>query len=179
MRSREVDIVQVRPGTDFSRYRGVLLREPELSYRTPDRSRQQFPLSAEQQDGFRDYVAELFAAELGGMTSPALVDEPGPDVLELVVRLTDITATVPPRSAGPSGRVSIALRAVGDVTLVLEFSDSESGELLARAVDQKAVDGVAIAKEGELVTRWEDVEAICKRWARLTRRGLEATLNAR
>jgi hypothetical protein len=177
--SRNIDIVQVRPGADFSTYRGVLLREPELDYRTPDRAQQQFALSQEQKDGFQDYIAEIFASELGQMASPVLVDATGPDVLELQVRLTDITATVPPRSAGPAGRVSIALRAVGDVTLVLEFSDSESGELLARAIDQKAIEGVAIAKEGELVTRWEDVEAIVKRWARLTRQGLEEALSAR
>ena len=177
--SRGIDVVQVRPGTDFSLYSAVLLREPELNYRTPDRSQQQFALTAEQKDGFRDYIEELFTAELESMGSPALVTEPGPEVLELVVRLNDITATIPPRAAGPAGRVAIALRAVGDVTLVLEFSDSESGEILARAVDRKAIDGVAIAKGGELVTRWEDVEAISERWARVTREGLKEALSPR
>ena len=177
--SRMMDVVQVRPGADFSLYNAVLLKEPELNYRTPDRSQQQFPLSQEQKDGFQDYIGELFSSELGSMASPALVDEPGPEVLELIVRLNDITATVPPRAAGSAGRVAIALRAVGDVTLVLEFSDSQSGELLARAVDRRAIDGVAIAKGGELVTRWEDVEAIAERWARATRQGLEEALSPR
>jgi hypothetical protein len=174
--ARRFDSVQVRPGTDFSPYDAVMLAEPIVEYSEPDPARQEVPLDQTRKGAFVDYIADLFSSELASMGSPKLVTERGPNVIELAVSLVDITATVPPRSAGPAGRVSIALRAVGDVTLVMDLSDSESGELLARVVDRKAVDGVAIAKQGELVTRWEDVEAITERWARLTRQGLEAAL---
>ncbi|MEO1201426.1 MAG: DUF3313 family protein [Pseudomonadota bacterium] len=177
--ARRFDSVQVRPDTDFSPYNAVMLAEPIIEYSDPDPARQEVPLDQTRKAEFADYIAELFSSELASMVSPELVTESGPGVIELAVSLVDITATVPPRSAGPAGRVSIALRAVGDVTLVIDLSDSESGELLARVVDRKAVDGVAIAKQGELVTRWEDVEAIAKRWARLTRQGLETASASR
>ena len=177
--ARRFDSVQAKPDTDFSIYHSILLAEPKLQYREPDPSRKEVALDETRKDEFADYIGELFSSELAGMSAPTLVAEKGPGVLELEVSLIDISATVPPRSAGPAGRVSIALRAVGDVTLLLDFSDSESGELLTRVVDRKAVDGVAIAREGQLVTRWEDVEAICERWARLTRQGLEAALSSR
>jgi len=177
--ARRMDIAQVRPGTDFSLYNAVLMRPPELAYRTPDRSRQEFPLSGEQQAALERLVTDVFESELDTLESRQLAAEPGPNVLELVVRLQDVTATVPPRAAGAAGRTSIALRAVGDVTLVLELSDSQSNEILARAVDRRAVEGIAIVNEGEVVTRWEDVEALCRRWARITRQGLESLLSAR
>ena len=177
--ARRFDSVQVRPDTDFSRFSAVMLAAPVLEYREPDRSRQEVPLDQTRKQEFVDYLAELFGSELESMGSPELVTEGGPGVIELAVSLIDITATVPPRSAGPAGRVSIALSAGGDVTLVMDFTDTDSGELLSRVVDRKAVDGVAIAKGGELVTRWEDVEAITARWARLTRQGLEAALSSR
>ncbi len=177
--ARRFDSVQLRPGVDFSRYHSVMLAEPVLEYRAPDRALREVPLDETRKAEFADFLKGLFRDELETMSSLELVSDKGPGVLEMAVGLTDITATVPPRSAGPAGRVSIALRAVGDVTLVMDFSDSESGELLTRVVDHKAVDGVAIAMDGELVTRWEDVEAICERWARLTRQGIETALRPR
>ncbi len=174
---RRWDVGQVRPGADFSVYSAVMLDTPRLAFRTPDRSKGQFPLSQEQKDAFRDLVGEVFESELATMTSPRFVSKPGPDVLELNVRLRDITATVPPRSISPAGRAAIALQAVGEITIVLELRDSESGEILARVVDQRAVEGVAIARDGGLVTRWDDVEQLCRRWASITRHGLESLLN--
>jgi hypothetical protein len=174
--ARRMDIVQLRPGVDFSGYDTVLLTSPEIAYRTPDRSRQEFPLSQEQKDAFAALVNDVFASELDRMTSLGLADGPGPGVLRVAARLQDVTATIPPRSAAPAGRASIALRAVGDVTLVIELSDSRSHEILARAVDTKAIEGVAIASDGALVTRWDDVERIVRRWAVITRQGLEELL---
>lgn len=173
---RRFDVAQVRPGADFSIYTDVLLTEPQLAYRTPDSASQQFPLTPEQKDAFAMLVTEVFTAEIDAMTSPALATKAGPNVLELGVRLVDIAASVPPRSVAAAGRASIALRAVGDVTLVIELRDSQSRELLARVVDTKAVEGVAIASDNELLTRWEDVEAVCRRWARIVRQGLTQLL---
>ena len=42
--ARGVDIAFVRPGIEFRAYTGLLVEEPELAFRTPDRSKQQFPL---------------------------------------------------------------------------------------------------------------------------------------
>jgi len=174
VRVRRFEIGQVRPGTDFKRYAGVLFDSPELAYRTPDRSRQEVALEDEQKENFRVFVDEVFTAELGKMQHPALVDSPGEGVIRLEVRLQDITATVPPRSIGMVGRAAIALAAVGQVTLVIELYDSVSDEILARVVDTKAIEGAALAKDGAMITRWEDVDRIVARWASITRSGLES-----
>jgi hypothetical protein len=63
---------------------------------------------------------------------------------------------------------------LGEATLVIELSDSESGEVLARVYDRQAIEGVAIAQDPSApVTRWEDVEALCKKWASTVRDRLD------
>jgi hypothetical protein len=81
---------------------------------------------------------------------------------------------VPPNAVGKSGWGSLSLRALGEATLVIELSDSESGEILARVYDRRAIEGVAIAQDPSApVTRWEDVEVLCEQWASTVRERLD------
>lgn len=171
--ARRMDAAFVRPGVKFGAYTALLLEEPELAFRTPDRSKQQFPLTEQQKTQFRDLLAQVFSAELENSEQLRLVDQPGPDVLRLGVRVQDITATIPPRGVGSVGRASIALDAVGEATLVLELRDSQSEETLVRAFDSRAVEGIAIFQKGVPLTSWSDVERLCERWATIARRGLD------
>ena len=175
--SRRLDVVLMRPGVDYSVYSGIILEEPELAFRTPNRAERQFPLAPDQRDRFQDMLSASFLKELSANDSPQLVDEAGPGVLRLKVRVQDITATIPPRAAGTSGRASIALQAVGEATLVLELEDSETHEILARAYDTRAAEGVALSTSDGPVTRWEDIERLCDRWATAVRRGLETLVS--
>ncbi len=171
--SRRLDIAFIRPGVDFSAYTGVILEEPELAFRTPNRTERQFPLDADQRSRFHDMLSASFLKELSSSDEPALVEEAGPGVLRLKVRVQDITATIPPRAVGTSGRASIALQAVGEATLVIELEDSETNEILARAYDTRAAEGIALSTSDGPVTRWEDIDRLCSRWATAVRRGLE------
>ena len=164
----------VRPGADFSRYQELLVSGSELAFKTPDRAKQQFPLSAEQKDRFRTLLDTQFAEELGSLENLQLTDAAGPNALAVQVRVQDILATVSSNAVGGSGWGSLSLRALGEATLVIELSDSESGEILARVYDRRAIEGVAIAQDPSApVTRWEDVEAMCKHWATTVRDRLD------
>lgn len=175
--ARRLDIAFVRPGVSFNSYDGLQLGEPELAFRTPERSERQFPLTPEQKARFRDLLATSFSKEFSDTEELQLRNESGPGVLVLNVRVQDIVATIPPRGIGMAGRASIALEAVGEATLVLELRDSETNEILARAVDARAVEGIAITIDGQPITRWEDVERLCAQWAIVARRGLETLVN--
>jgi len=172
--SRYFDIAFVRPGVDFSHYTAVLMSGSELAFKTPDRSLQQFPLSDEQKDQFRQQLDEDFAAELAKLKNLRLVDKAGADTLTVQVRVQDILTTVPAQATGRAGWGSLSLRAMGEATLVIELSDSESGEILARVYDRRAIEGVAIAQnQAAPITRWEDVESMSKGWASTVRDRLD------
>jgi hypothetical protein len=175
IRSKYFSAAFVRPGVDFSDYRELLLSESELAFRTPDRSKQQFPLTAEQKNRFRQLLDTQFAEELANSSTLQMTSSAGPNALKLEVRVQDIVAMVPPRSV--SGVGDIALQALAEATLVIEISDSESEELLARVFDRRVIEGTAIAqKQGPPVTQWEEVEAVCKRWAATVRARLDVVV---
>ncbi len=167
----------VRPGTDFSRYQELLVSGSQLAFKPPDRTKQQFPLSAEQKDRFRIVLDTQFAEKLADLDTLSLTDTVGPDALAVQVRVQDILATVPPQAVGKSGWGSLSLRALGEATLVIELSDSESGEILARVYDRQTFEGVAVAQnQAAPITRWEDVEALCKKWASTVRDRLDVVV---
>jgi len=168
------DVAQIRPETVFSGYDGIIVSAPELAFRTPDRSQNQFPLDENQKRRFEAALAAAFSLKLSNLQNLDLKDRPGPSVLELTVRIENITATVP---AGRGTQLGFALTAVGEATLVLELRDSQSQQILARGVDTRAVQGAALGQDGGVVTRWEDVEKLCSRWASMTRSRLDALID--
>jgi hypothetical protein len=158
----------------FSRYDGIILNAPELAFRTPDRSQKQFPLDESQKQRFEDLLADAFSQEFSNLQNLGLRDQPGANVLELTVRVENITATVP---TGRSMQLGFALTAVGEATLILELRDSQSEQILARGVDTRAVQGAALGQGREMVTRWEDVEKLCSRWASMARSRLDVLVD--
>jgi hypothetical protein len=176
VRSRFFSAAFIRPGVDFTDYQELLLGESELAFRTPDRAKQQFPLTPEQKNRFRQLLDAQFAKEFASSSTLQLTDSAGPKTLKLEVRVQDIVATVPPRSV--SGVGDIALHALAEATLVIEISDSESEEILARVFDRRAVEGTAIAqKQGPPVTQWQEIEAVCSRWASTVRARLDVVVS--
>ncbi len=177
VKSKYFDVVFVRPDADFSQYRELLIEESELAFRTPDRSKRQFPLSKEQKDRFHELVDARFQKEFSASGTLRLTDNTGPGTLRLRVRVQDIVASVPQRSLGGIGG-DLFLLALGEATLVIELSDSETNEILARVFDREATEGSAIAqKQGAPVTRWDDVEAFCQRWAKTARERLDVVVS--
>jgi len=173
------DAAFVRPGVDFSTYQKLLVGKSELAFKTPDRAKQQFPITAEQKDAFRALLDTQFAEKLADLRNLSITDVAGPDALGVRVRVQDILTTVPPQAVGRSGWGSLSLRALGEATLVIELSDSESGEILARVYDRQAFEGVAVAQgQAAPITRWEDVEALCKKWASTVRDRLDVLVEA-
>ena len=175
----KLDVAQIRSDVLFSVYTGVMLDEVEVAFRTPDRSQRQFPLDAEQKTRFQEALTQAFLSELAALKNLELVGEPGQDILTLSIRVQDVTATAQTHSIAGGARAAMALRAVGEATLVIELFDSQSGEILARGVDTKAIEGAAMAQDGGLVSRWEEVDKLCARWASTTRKGLESLISGR
>jgi hypothetical protein len=176
VKSKYFSAAFVRPGINFSDYRELLISESELAFRTPDRTKQEFPLTAEQKNRFRQLLDAEFAKEFASSNTLQMTSSSGPNALKLDVRVQDIVAMVPPRSV--SGVGDIALQALAEATLIIELSDSESEEILARIFDRRAIQGTAIAqRRGPPVTQWDQVEAVCNRWAATVRARLDVVVS--
>jgi hypothetical protein len=178
--SRAFELAQVRPGVDFGTYSRLIFDVPELAYRTPDRAEREVPLTEEQQNQFRDGLVAAFDDEFADFRALQLTTEPGVGTLRLHVRVQDIVASVAPQPVGRSGRAAALLEASGDAVIVIELSDSQSNEILARGVDSGSTGGAAIrTSDSELLTRFKSAEDLVSEWARKTRAGLESLLAER
>lgn len=178
IKSRHFDVAKIRPGVNFDAYTGLMVDEPELAFRTPDRSQHEFALSDEQKGKFLNMLASQFQSQLAQSQRLTLVEAAGPGVLSLSIRVQDVNATIPPNSGGRVGRAGVFLTAAGEATLVLEVRDSQSNEVLARAAEVRAVEGAAmLQKGGGAVTSWTDVDKLCEQWAITARERLDVLID--
>lgn len=138
-----VPVVYWKPGMDLSPYKRFMLDPVEVAYKKdPGNLRQSgiavseanFALSPSQMESFRSMFQEVLVEALTRDNGYELVTEPGPDVLRISASLLDLVVRVP---TAQSGRQNVYTRSFGEVSLILELRDSESGEILVRAGDRK------------------------------------------
>ena len=136
--------VWVMPGVDTSTYTsirlegaGVHFRPVKRQSRSANRSGRvrEFPVSEGNQERLRTMAQEIFAEELAKTTRFEVVETNGPDTMVVKGVLLDVVSRVPPQGAG---RSNIITSVFGEATLVIEFIDSESGAVIARAVERRA-----------------------------------------
>lgn len=148
IKDTQADLVYARPGVDFGKYTEFYLLEPTIAFRADWESDMAFrnPMSGGGSISSSDIermkatgkklLAEEFDAELtkGGYK---LVKQAGPHVLAVKPSIVDIYVTAPDPNnlSGTWGRTYA--RSGGSATLEIELYDSVSGQLLARAHDDK------------------------------------------
>ena len=121
---------------------------------------------------FETLVGDIFKEELQKVETYELADGPGPDVLMVRGGLLDVTSYVPPDPVG--GRSAVFLSSVGEATLVLELRDSETGTILARAVDRDAAETIGgTFRRSNSVTNSAEAKRLIRHWATRLREGLD------
>lgn len=98
-----------------------------------------------------------------------ITDRPAPDVLIVVAKILDVVSNVPPDQVGHG---NIYLTKIGEATLVLEIRDSQSGEILARAIDRSVAESPRLTRSN-VVTNISEVRVEARRWASLLRKMLD------
>ena len=174
--SSKVDVLYVAHGASLAKYHKVMLdpvdvafkadwrdRHPEVTGEDVARLRGQFSAS------FHD----SFVRELQVNGGYPIVTDPGSDVLEVraSIRNLDISA---PDTRAPGRPPTRYVISPGEMTLIAELRDSESGAILARAADRKQG-----RQSGELEIATEATNAAAaqrafKFWAGLLRGALDA-----
>ncbi len=169
----------VKPDAEIVAYRNVLLDPVQVSFARnwdPNRGGRSSAsrLNADDLAAIKTDLAELFRetfrAELarGGYL---LVDEPGPDTLRVAAAIIDLYVTAPDTRS--PGRTRTYTANSGRMTLVAELRDSESGEILARAVDRRSGRSTGTLSVTNSVTNSADARRAIGIWARALREGLD------
>lgn len=169
------------PAADWARYDTIVPGGAEFEFRAVKKTSTHRALSSSSEywidDAARarliEEVSAVFAEELAKSERFSTADSPGPNTLIIGGGLTDIVSRVPPEYVG---RSEVFLSTVGEATLVLEISDSLSGEVLFRAVDRRAAEraGGTQATRSTSATNWAEVRRLARRWGTKLREGLDA-----
>jgi hypothetical protein len=158
-----VEYAYVNQQADFSQYTKLMSGGLEIYY--PEGEEAPDPADIER---IRGYFRDAFAAAIGDAYE--VVSEPGPGVLKVSGQVIDMKMTSGGATFDASGRLRDVV-AHGELTFLMEMSDSVSGQVLARAGD-KSTD---ISAEQDDAT-WEDVRRAAEYWAGLFRNWLDNSL---
>jgi len=169
----------VKPDADLRGYDKVRLVGSGVEYRAvkgggrsttrANSRRTDFPMSEDSRDRFEKLVGEVFLDELGKSEYYTIVNEDGPDVLEVKGALIDVVSNVPPDMIG---RGDYFLSKIGEATLLLEIRDSQSNEIIARAADRTAIEP-QIAVRSNRVTNISETRREVRKWAVILREALD------
>jgi hypothetical protein len=179
VRSKNADLVYLRPGVDFRTYTKVMLDQTEVSFR-PGWQRSynntvrggrrinddDMARAADQvRTGFGEIFAQAYSQ--GGYQ---VVTEAGPDVLRLRTGVINLYVSAPERmTAGISRTYSVE---AGEATLVIEARDSQTGALLGRLFDLRTAGDISGLRNS--VSNRADFTDLFRTWARASVRGLDA-----
>lgn len=146
VKKTSADLVYHRPGVSFGGYTQVLLVEPTIAFRkhwktdinfeTPSRPVTDADMQRIIAKG-KELLLEQLAAELT-KAGYKLADGVGPDVLAVKPQIFDLDVFAPQPGDLAATVANTYTKGVGSATLMIELFDSPTGQLLARAFDQKS-----------------------------------------
>lgn len=186
VKSRKLDTAYLLPGADFSGYTKVMIDPLDVAFRKNwerDVNRASRSVSArvtaEDADRIRKDLGEAFHEVLVEDFDKAgyeVVTAPGPDVLRLCPGLVDVWINAP--DTMPPGRSHTYTVEAGEATLVLEAHDSETGQLLGRAVDHRRTGDLGAWTWTTSVTNRAEFTRMFRQWSRILTNGMEALKEA-
>jgi hypothetical protein len=140
-------VTYVKPGADLQRYAKILVQDVTVSYKTPPRRSSlqldaidpNFALPDSSLQSMKRYFHDIFVKQLGESQNFTVVSEPGPDVLLISGHIVNLQITVPPEADVDPDQQTYT-RSSGQMTLLLDARDSQSGEPLVRVGEARAID---------------------------------------
>ena len=176
---KDLDLAYVRPGASLAGYKRVMLDPVQVSFSKswdPKKTGSSFKLSAEERENIRSGVAKIvqeeFTKTLSAKDGYPIVTESGPDVLRVKTNIINLYVNAPDTQS--AGRTRTYTASAGEMTLVAEYYDSESGQVLARVVDRR--EGRAAGGQmswSNSVMNQAEAETIASTWARILRKSLD------
>jgi hypothetical protein len=180
--TKDIAYVWAEPGADLSQYNRVYLAEPYVAFKKNwrrDQNRGTMKVKNSDMDRIKIEVKklfmELFTEELqkGGYE---LSDERAEDVLIVKPAIIDLNVNAPDvRSAGRSNTFTTS---AGSMTLYLELYDSETDDLLAKALDPTGDRESGHMQWSTSVSNRAAGRRMMRPWAEALRKGLDRSREA-
>lgn len=174
-----IDLAYSRPGASLAGYNKLIIDPVEVAFRKdwdPTRTGSRAKLDAKERESIRSGVAtivqEEFAKEIGKGGTYQVVTDAGPDVLRLRASIADLYVNAPDTMS--PGRSRTYTVSAGEMTLVAELVDSESGQVIARVVDRRESQGTGMMTLTNSVVNRQEASIIASSWARILRKRLDA-----
>jgi len=176
--TKNLALVWAEPGANLSQYDRVFLTKPYVAFKKNwkrEQNRSNLKVSNTDMERIKESVSELFMEvfteelEKGGYK---LASERAEDVLIVKAAIIDLNVNAPDtRSAG---RSSTFTSTAGSMTLYLELYDSQTDDLLAKALDPKADRDHGWLQWQTSVSNRAAGKRMMKPWAEALRKGLDA-----
>jgi Protein of unknown function (DUF3313) len=173
-----LDLVYARPGAVLSTYKQVMLDPTQVSFSkswAPKRPGSALPLPESDREAIRSGVARIvheeFVRELQSNSGYRIVDAAGPDVLRVRADIANLIVNAPDVASASRSR-SYTLTA-GEMTLVAELIDSETGQVQARLVDRREARRSGHLQLSLSVDNLADARSIAATWARTLRQAMD------
>lgn len=142
LKDSKLAIVYVEPGADFAAYNRVMLISPEVAFKKNwERNLRSGSASKISRVNTKKIKSDL-AREFETIFTETLtnggyevVEEAAEDVLLVRPSIVNLDITAPEQAG--AGRTSNFTRSAGEMTLYVELYDSETGDLIAKALDRR------------------------------------------
>jgi hypothetical protein len=173
-----IELAYARPGATLAGYNRVKLEPIDVAFRkdwNPTVPGSRFKVSAAERENIRTGVAKIvyeeFVKELQNNSSYKVVDETGPDVLRVKVKIVNLYVNAPDTgTAGMSRQYTVS---AGEMTMLAELYDSETGEVLARVIDRSEGRRAGGLSFSSSVSNIDEARSTASDWARVLRNGLD------
>jgi hypothetical protein len=171
-----IDLAYMRPDASLKGYRKIMFTSIQVSF-VRDFGRGgagRTRVSPAEMQRIRERLTETLREEATAELAKSgyqVVDAPGDDVLAIDLGIANLNITAPDTMANAGVRI-FALSA-GEMTLVSEISDSQSGEVLVRAYDREQADESITPRRITLSENRMEAKAIAREWAKILRTQLD------
>ena len=169
-----VERAWIKPGENFTQYRRVGLLDCFVAFKKEWKLNHP-NVSTHEMDRIKNRLAkefhDVFAQVLEKHGYP-IATAPADDVLLVRPALINLEV-VAPETASSVDAITFTSSS-GEMTLYVEFYDSVSNEILARAVDERAANDFGGVEESSIVTNKSDADRLLEHWADLLVKKLDA-----
>ena len=172
-----MDLAYVRKDTSFAGYSKLIVDPVEVAFHknwNPTRPGSNLKLSSGDRENIRTgvgkVVQEEFEKALKAGGTWQVVKEAGPDVMRVKPKVLNLYVNAPDSKQAGVRTFTVTS---GEMTLLLEMFDSETGAILARAIDRREARNTGQWQVSSTVTNVGDAQEIAATWARILRDRLD------